>query len=187
MKRPPETLTPAEVEAIVAEVATKPRTGKRDATMVVVLYCCGLRAKEACDLDIRDFDPKQKTLHVRHGKGDRARKVGIEPLAMKHLTEWIEKRGSHRGPLFPSRSGRTVSPCYFRKLLPEVAVQVGIEKRVHAHGFRHTCAAEMANEGVPIHLIRDVLGHTNVSTTDTYLRQVNPKQVLDAMRARRAG
>jgi len=194
MKRPPETLTQAEVVAIVSELAgrspekslnpTRDRVGVRNAAIVAVFYRCGLRSQELIDLDMRDFDAEARTLRVRHGKGDKCRLVGLDDFSLDYMTRCLVARGNEPGPIFKTSTGQRLQPSYLRKFLPKVAEQCGIEKRVHPHGMRHTCASEMVNEGVSLHLIRDVLGHGNISTTDTYLRQVNPKQVLDAMRSR---
>jgi len=68
-------------------------------------------------------------------------------------------------------------------LLPRLAAKAGIDRRVHAHGLRHTYAAELAREGTAINVIRDALGHTSL-VTDRYLRDVAPTHVIDTMRAR---
>jgi site-specific recombinase XerD len=54
----------------------------------------------------------------------------------------------------------------------------GLEKRVHPHGLRHTHAAELAREGVPINVIRDQLGHSSLAVTDRYLRDVAPADLI---------
>ena len=56
---------------------------------------------------------------------------------------------------------------------------------MHAHGLRHTYAAELAREHTPINVIRDALGHTSLAVTDRYLRDVAPTHVIDTIRARR--
>jgi len=60
-----------------------------------------------------------------------------------------------------------------------------LDRRVHAHGLRHTYAAELARERTPINVIRDALGHTSLAVTDRYLRDVAPMHVIDTIRARR--
>ena len=74
--------------------------------------------------------------------------------------------------------------AYVRSLLPRLAKKAGIEKRVHAHGLRHTHAFELANEGTPLHLIQAQLGHSSVATTDKYIRHLNPTAVVDAVKQR---
>ena len=56
---------------------------------------------------------------------------------------------------------------------------------MHAHGLRHTYAAELALEKTPINVIRDALGHTSLAVTDRYLRDVAPIHVIETMRVRR--
>jgi site-specific recombinase XerD len=73
---------------------------------------------------------------------------------------------------------------YVRDMLKRKAARAGIEKRVHPHGLRHTHAAELVREGVPMNVIRDQLGHTSLATTDRYLRNVAPADVIGMGRAR---
>src|SRR6266571_155244 len=69
-------------------------------------------------------------------------------------------------------------------LLPRLARKVGIEKRVHPHGLRHTCAAELAMERVPVHVIRKQLGHASLHTTTVFLEHIAPVELADTMRRR---
>ena len=71
-----------------------------------------------------------------------------------------------------------------RHLLPRLAAKAGIEKRVHPHALRHTHAAELAREGVPLNLIQAQLGHSNVATTSRYLAHIAPVEVSETMRQR---
>ncbi len=73
---------------------------------------------------------------------------------------------------------------YFRALLPKLARQAGIAKRVHAHGLRHTHAFELMMEGVPMRIIQQQLGHVSLATTDRYLAHIAPREVIEAMRDR---
>ena len=74
---------------------------------------------------------------------------------------------------------------YVRALFPKLARKAGIAKRVHAHGLRHTHAAELAAEGVPMNLIQAQLGHSSLATTSRYLDHIAPTQLVEAIRARR--
>jgi integrase len=65
-----------------------------------------------------------------------------------------------------------------------LAAKAGIEKRVHPHGLRHTHAAELAREGVPMNVIQAQLGHSSLATTSRYLAHVAPQHVVEAMKAR---
>jgi site-specific recombinase XerD len=73
---------------------------------------------------------------------------------------------------------------YLKEWLPRLARQAGIEKRVHAHGLRHTHAYELMMEGVEIAVIQRQLGHVSLATTSIYLNHIAPRQVIEAMRKR---
>lgn len=92
--------------------------------------------------------------------------------------------GKRSGGLRVDRGGECVGQ--FADLTEEVVedARAGVERRVHAHGLRHTHAAELAREGVAVNVIRDALGHTSLAVTDRYLRDVAPQHVIDTMRAR---
>ena len=72
------------------------------------------------------------------------------------------------------------SPSY----CPRLARKAGLEKRVHAHGFRHSHAAQLRAEGVDIGIISKQLGHQSIATTARYLDHIAPLAVIDTMRKR---
>jgi len=87
--------------------------------------------------------------------------------------------------VFCTLAGGRVDASYVRHLLPRLAAKAGLDRRVHAHGLRHTYASELARERTPINVIRDALGHTSLAVTDRYLRNVAPMHMIDTIRARR--
>jgi site-specific recombinase XerD len=136
----------------------------------------------------KDINFEIGAVSVLRGKGGRRRTVGIDVGALEVLEDWVERRAELRiarlAPLFCSLSGRAVSGSYVRTLLPRLARQVGIEKRVHPHGFRHTHAFELLNEGVPLPIIQRQLGHMSLQTTDTYLAHFAPVDVVTRINGR---
>jgi integrase len=77
-----------------------------------------------------------------------------------------------------------MTDSYVRVLLKRLAERAGIDKRVHAHGLRHTHAAQLRAEGVDIGIISKQLGHASISTTARYLDHLAPRAVIEAMRSR---
>ena len=73
---------------------------------------------------------------------------------------------------------------YVRHLMKRLATKAGIEKRVHAHGLRHTLAAELAAERKPMNVIQAQLGHGSLATTSRYLDHIRPQQLIDEMQQR---
>jgi site-specific recombinase XerD len=185
---PAEILTADEVRSLIQACSARAPTGIRNRALLAVLYGTGLRLGEALALYPKDIDVGTGTITVLHGKGDRRRTVGIDPGALAFVERWIDaRRGlgiSTRRPLFCTLRGDALDASYVRRLLPRLASKAGIDKRVHPHGLRHTHAAELASEGVPVNLVQAQLGHASLATTDRYLRHIAPAALVNAMRRR---
>jgi integrase len=190
-RRPPEVLTEREAVALIRACSPQAPTGIRNRALIAVLWRCGLRISEALALERRDVDLEAATIRVRHGKGDKSRTVGVDEQTGALLARWLDRRRGlspgARAPVFCTLTGGRVDPSYVRHLLPRLARKADVARRVHAHGLRHTYAAELARERIPINVIRDALGHSTLAVTDRYLRDVAPMHVIDTMRARSWG
>jgi len=188
-KLPAELLTPDEVRALIRACSATAPTGVRNRALLVVLYRGGLRVGEALALYPKDVDAERGTIRVLHGKGDRDRLAVIDDGALAVVARWIDQRRalgiSSRRRLFCTLAGGPLQASYVRQLLPRLAGRAGIDKRVHAHGLRHAHAVELVEDGVPVHHIRDQLGHASLAVTDRYLRRIAPGARIDALRGRR--
>lgn len=188
-RRPPEVLSGAEAVALIKACSSRAPTGIRNRALIAVLWRSGLRISEALALELRDLDLDKGTIRVRHGKGDKSRTVGVDEQTAALLQRWLDRRRrlspGARAPVFCTLAGGRLDTSYVRHLLPRLARRAGIERRVHAHGLRHTYASELAREKAPINVIRDALGHTSLAVTDRYLRDVAPMHVIETIRARR--
>jgi site-specific recombinase XerD len=185
---PAELLTEDEIRALIRACSARAPTGIRNRALIAVLYRGGLRISEALALHPKDVDQATGTVVVLHGKGDQRRAVGMDPAAFALIERWLDKRQalglSGRRPIFCTLASAPLDSSYVRRLLPRLAARAGIDKRVHAHGFRHAHAAELVAEGVPVNVIQQQLGHGSLATTDRYLRHIAPHQRIEAMRAR---
>lgn len=187
---PAEILTPDEVRSLVKAASNRAPTGQRNRALVVVLYRAGLRISEALALAPKDVDRAAGTVTVLRGKGGKRRTIGLDPGAFAVLERWLERRAklgiNGRAPIFCTLKGGRLATAYIRGLMPRLARRAGIEKRVHAHGLRHTHAAELAMEGKPVNLIQAQLGHASLAVTSVYLAHIAPAQLIEAMRSRPA-
>jgi site-specific recombinase XerD len=184
---PPETLTDAEVRALL-EPCRGSASGIRNRALIAILYRAGLRISEALDLYPKDVDLDRGAIRVLHGKGGKSRVVGVDRGALAILERWLDVRaccghGSHV-PVFCTVSGERLTAGYVRRWLPILGSRAGIAKRVHAHGLRHTHAAQLREEGVDIGIISKQLGHASISTTAHYLDHIAPWAVVDAISCR---
>lgn len=185
---PPEPLTHTEVLSLLRACSSKAPTGQRNAALVVLLWRAGLRCSEALDLYPKDIDADSHTVRVLHGKGNRSRTTGIDATAFAVIARWTDTRKAMgingRAPLLCTLKGGKLNTSYVRALLPRLAAKAGIEKRVHAHGLRHSHAADLVREGVPVNLIQRQLGHASLSVTSAYLDHIAPEHVVAVIRDR---
>lgn len=182
---PAETLTADEVRRLIRASTGDSSTVVRNRAMVAVTYRGALRAAEVLALRPGDVDLDSGTVRVLDGKGHRPRTVAIDGEAVALVAAWAERRRSlglnGRQRLFSTLRGKRLDTSYLRRLLPRLAKRAGIERRVNPHALRHTRAKELAEAGTPMNVIRDALGHSTLATTDAYLRDVAPQQVIEAM------
>ncbi len=187
-KFPAEPLTRDEVLALMNACSRRAPTGIRDRALICLLWRGQLRISEALALKVADFDPTACTVRVLKGKGKKSRVVVIDPQATDVLTTWLACRkklglNGHK-PIFCTLSGTPINSAQVREMLPRRARKAGIEKRVHAHGLRHTGASELAQEGIALIDIQEQLGHSSAATTDRYLHGLNPVGRVERLRSR---
>lgn len=186
--RPVEILEAREVLALVTACSSTAPSGVRNRALLLMLWRAGLRISEALALKPRDLDRAQGSVQVLNGKGGKARTVGLDPMAFAVIDRWLDVRGKRTlpasAPLFCTLQGQAMIPSYVRALLPRLARKGGLAKRVHAHGLRHTFAAELAREGVPMNQIQKQLGHSSLAVTSRYLDHISPAELLETIASR---
>lgn len=181
MTYPAEILTTDEVRSLLGACTTG-SLGLRNRALIMVLWRTGLRVSEL--LSLRGADVSGDSVRVLHGKGNKARTVGLDPESQAVLALWVERRASlglsNRAPLFCDLKGGGLHTNAVRELLKRLAAKAGVVKRVHPHGFRHTFAAHAARQ-LPIHFVQQALGHSNLAVTSRYVSHLGGAAV-DAVR-----
>jgi site-specific recombinase XerD len=204
---PAQPLTENELSALLKQCSVRAPTGIRNRALIAVMYRCGLRISEALDLRVADIDPDGGTVRVLHGKGNKARTVGTDDGTVAMVQRWVDVRAKAGIParvpttvtaegervatgkrpvavLFCTLSGESMSNRYVRDMLKRIAAKAGLEKRVHPHGLRHSFAASLIAEGVPVNTVSKALGHANSSVTARYIDHIAPADVIAMGRAR---
>jgi integrase len=185
---PAEVLTDAEVRALMEACGRYGLVNARNRALLAFLYRTGARIHEALEVRVKDIDLDRGAVRLLVCKGGKSRLVGIDPGGAAEVRTWLQRRPgmnpSPGAPLFCTRGGGTLTAAYIRRLLPRLARAAGIDKRVHAHGFRHTHAAELRAEGVDIGIISKQLGHASIATTARYLDHIAPMAVVDLISQR---
>jgi len=179
---PIEVLTRSEVQRLLKACGNERWTDRRNSALLMVLYRSGLRLAEALALRPCDVELERGAIRVLYGKGSRARTVGIDAIGIEAIGDWMDEHQSlgysYGDRLFVTSSGRAVTQGYLRRKLPELGRAADIHKRVHAHGLRHTHAAELRAEGIDIAVIKRQLGHSSLLTTIRYLDHLEPSSVI---------
>lgn len=166
-RRLPRSLPEAEARALL-NAASK----SRDRLIVSCGLFLGLRVSEITRLEVPDLDLEAGVLLVREGKGGKDRSIPIPPSLVAELRNYLAGRGT--GPVFPSPYGGALTTRAVQLLLKRLAVKAGIPdaekpRRIHPHRLRHSFAVRCLRSGADIIEVRDLLGHSSVSTTQIYL------------------
>jgi site-specific recombinase XerD len=180
-------LSPDEVDRLLRACSKRAPTGRRNRALIAVLWRCGLRLGEALALSPKDVDLLEFTVRVQQGKTGK-RVVGLDLGTALLIDQWLVSRkklkAGPRAPLFCTLQGGPIDQSYVRHLLPRLARRAGIEKRVHAHCFRHRYAVDLIKEGADLLTVRDLLGHASAATTQTYLSRIGASEAVAFARQR---
>ena len=160
---------------LLAAIDITTHQGLRDRAAAEVLYGSGLRISELLDLDLYDVDFQEGLLHVRHGKGNKARLVPMVPETMKALTAYLKEArpklaNKDEKALFVSVLGHRMRAYCFGLALKKYAEQAAIRTKVTAHTLRHSCATHLLKGHAGMRHIQKLLGHEALSTTQIYTR-----------------
>ncbi len=173
-RRPlPEVLSIAEVERLLQQPDESTPRGLRDRAILEMLYSCGLRVSELCNLRLSDLLTTEELVRVR-GKGGRERLVPIGKVAL----EWVERYRSQARPLLQRRPtdilflnvrGGRLSRMAIWKLIQWAAQRARIQRAIHPHTLRHSFATHLLEGGADLRAVQEMLGHANISTTQIYV------------------
>jgi len=142
---------------------------KRDRAMFEFLYGCGLRVSELEGLNLEDIDTSEKWILVR-GKGRKERQVPYGSKAAEALKNWLPVRlaKANERALFVNYRGVRISTRGIRKVVALYANLLAGDSSVHPHTLRHAFATHLLSDGADLRAIQELLGHSQLSTTQKY-------------------
>lgn len=182
-RKVPGTLTPTEVEKLLAAPTGGDAQALRDKALLELFYSSGLRVSELGGLTIQQIDLSHGFLRV-FGKGSKERVVPIGRKAADAIAVWLESGRphfvkSHTGStLFLSKRGTALSRITLWTIVKKYARLAGITKPVKPHLLRHSFATHLLTGGADLRAIQEMLGHANISTTQIYTA-VESKRLID--------
>lgn len=171
-KKLPEVLSEEEVIELLKTPDKHTDLGKRDYALLEVLYSCGLRVSEAEKLQLNQINTQEKIIKVV-GKGKKERIIPIRDEALNAIKDYIynvrsEKRIVDKNYVFLNRSGKKLTRQVIYSLVVKYAKYAGIEKKIHPHTLRHSFATHLLDNGADLRVVQELLGHTNIGTTQLY-------------------
>lgn len=167
----PQVLSVEEVDDIISNVRLNNWIGYRDKAMLEVLYGCGLRVSELCNLKISQVYLREGFLRVV-GKGDKERLVPLGETAASAFVRWLENRpepqAEYEDIAFLNRFGASLSRVSVFKMIKARALDAGITREISPHTFRHSFATHLVENGADLRAVQEMLGHESILTTEIY-------------------
>jgi integrase/recombinase XerD len=170
----PDTLSFQEISQILDNVQTGVGEGQRNRAILEVLYSSGLRVSELVDLKIGNIYTDIGFIRVI-GKGNKERLVPIGSDALKYLKIYIDNERKspnaakgHEQFVFLNRRGKKLSRVMIFLMIKKQVAEVGINKNVSPHTFRHSFATHLIEGGADLRAVQEMLGHESITTTEIY-------------------
>lgn len=175
-KKLPQILTGKEVELLLAQPKCNDMKGYRDKAMLELLYATGIRVSELIDLDVNDVSISGGFIKCA-GNG-KMRIIPLYPAAIKALNDYISNirpqmiAEPDETSLFVNISGERMSRQGFWKIIKHYQQTAQIQKDITPHTLRHSFAAHLLENGADLRSIQEMLGHSDISSTQIYAQLV---------------
>ncbi len=168
----PEVLTVEEVDELIKVIKITSKDGLRNKTILELLYGSGLRVSELINLKIEDVSFKENLLTVK-GKGNKTRLVPLNDYCKNLMKDYFTSNrklvdNNNSNYVFLSKLGDKLTRQSVFKIVKKYAKDAGIVKNVSPHTLRHSFATHLLDNGAQIIFVQDMLGHTNLQTTQIY-------------------
>ena len=179
----PQILTGKEVELLLEQPRVSDMKGCRDKAMLEVLYATGIRVSELIGLNVEDISLSGG--FIRCESGGKVRIIPLYPEALAALSDYISDvrakmiASPTERSLFVNVSGERMSRQGFWKIIKYYQEKAQIKKDITPHTLRHSFAAHLLENGADLRSIQEMLGHSDISSTQIYAQLV--KQNLKAV------
>lgn len=176
-KKLPEILSVDEMIHLLEQPDVTTPKGLRDRAMLELLYATGIRVSELISLRLCDVNVEMSYILCEFSR--KARIIPFNEEAKKAIREYLEKarpvlvKQKEVPELFTNCSGEPMSRQGFWKLLKSYGEQAGIEKDITPHTLRHSFAAHLVENGADLRAVQEMMGHSDVSTTQIYAAMAN--------------
>lgn len=171
----PNTLSKEEIDQLISAIDLGKPQGSRNRAILETLYGCGLRVSELLALKLSDLFFKEGVILVT-GKGNKQRFVPISNINIKYIYVYLEQyrgrqkaQAGHEDILFLNRRGKQLTRAMIFEIIKELALKIGLKKKIGPHTFRHSFATHLLENGADLRSIQQMLGHESITTTEIYV------------------
>lgn len=171
-KKLPQILSTQEVELLLEQPKCVDLKGYRDKAMLELLYATGIRVSELISLNLADVNVEMG--FIKCNKGTRERMIPIGSIAVNALQEYLTKsrplliQKSDEKAIFVNINGKRLTRQGFWKIIKQYKNQAKINKDITPHTLRHSFAAHLLENGADLRSIQEMLGHSDISSTQIY-------------------
>lgn len=151
-------------------------------TIFMMIYGSGLRISEATNLRVEDIDSQNMRLFVRNGKGERERYTVLPKKSLEMLRKCYKmyQPKHEEGYMFLNREGKPLTPERLRVFFRKYRRKAKISEEFIVHSLRHSFATKLVEEGVPLVQVKELLGHSCIRSTMTYVHVANNMQKVES-------
>ena len=176
-ERIPKFLRQSEIETLMNAPDLNSAEGLRDKALLELLYASGMRAGEAHLANLEDLDLIERTVFVKHGKGDRERMALLGEAAIKALRDYLDHgrpelaahcAGVPDRAVFLNKFGTRLSDRGIRRTFDKYCQIASERLKITPHIMRHSFATHLLHNGADIRSVQELLGHQNLITTQIY-------------------
>ncbi|MBO4533720.1 MAG: tyrosine recombinase [Treponema sp.] len=178
----PSVLSLEQIEKLLSSIDDSTPLGIRDQALFELIYSCGLRISEACDLKVANVHFEEHLILV-HGKGDKERIVPFGDIAAQKLKKYMDEvrpglvKGRNISEVFVNYKGEPISRKGVWKRFKQLEALSGVHSKVHT--LRHSFATHLLAGGADLRSVQELLGHSDLSTTTIYTH-VTDTQLMNA-------
>ena len=172
-KKLPDVLSEKEISLIINAIQESSQFYQRDKAIIELLYSCGIRVTELCNLEMSNLFIDEDLIRVM-GKGNKERMLPLGVRSKKYLDDYIKhSRNSHikksgSSFVFVSRNGNQLTRAMINIILNKWTQVSGLKKSVSPHKLRHSFATHLLEGGADLRFVQALLGHSDISTTQIY-------------------
>ena len=180
----PNYLTIEEVDKLLSIPDINTFKGLRDKTMLEIMYSCGLRVSELISLKMKDINIKNSFIRII-GKGNKERIIQIGEIALEYLNKYFEllsynSKINNSKNVFINKNGLPLTRQYFFKIIKYYSIKANINKNISPHTLRHSFATHLLENGAPLIVVKNLLGHESINTTQIYTH-VNERKLVSVI------